>query len=105
MLTIPAGRFLCTAGSSSDRCPNIRSHAGPLPDHFPSAHQQRSRRLVCAAQPAAEAVGDRFDVGAAVISPAYRSTPWEAEAAEQDSGRAHVRSAAKSSLSLLITSA
>ena len=102
MITIPVDRLACTAVSSIDRCPNLRSHAGPLPDPMLSRHQLRSRQLVCAAQPAAEPVGDRFDVGAAVISPAYRSTPWQAEAAEEESGRTHVRSSAGSWLALFM---
>jgi len=90
MFTIPAARLTCVATSSSDCCPSFQIPA-PATPRQPPAQQARARRLVCAAESTQSAAGDRFDVGAAVINPAYRSTPWEAEAAEEDSDRTHVR--------------
>ena len=91
MFTVPAERLFCTATTSSDHLACLTAPAAPFPRQPPAQHAQARRLLVCAAQQAEAAASDRFDVGAAVISPAYRSTPWEAEAAEEDSDRTHVR--------------
>ena len=98
MLTIPAERLACTATRSTDRCPSLRNAAAPHHKQSPAAQQGHACGLVCTAQRTETAASDRFDVGAAVINPAYRSTPWQAEAAEEDSGRTHVRSGSKTAL-------
>ena len=91
MFAIPAERLACTAASSGDCRPGLLNATPATPCHRP-AQQAHARRLVCTAQSTETTAGDRFDVGAAVINPAYRSTPWQAEAAEEGSDRTHVRS-------------